>query len=132
MGANWGGGMKKVWKSALRIARSGLVSVAQTLPSAGRNQGSAASRRATLAAFLVAVAFVANGAERSGKVVAEFKREQPCPATGQRRGACPGYVVDHIALLCEGGPDALVNLQWQTVADAKAKGRDEWRLCRIN
>jgi len=34
---------------------------------------------------------------------------------------------DHIVALCDGGPDSVSNLQWQTKADAKAKGRTECR-----
>jgi hypothetical protein len=41
----------------------------------------------------------------------------------------PGYVADHIFPLCAGGPDAVANLQWQTVADGKTKDRAEKRLC---
>ncbi len=53
-----------------------------------------------------------------------FMRSHPCPANGHRRGACPGYVVDHIIALKRGGPDAPSNMQWQTVEAAKAK--DKW------
>jgi hypothetical protein len=36
----------------------------------------------------------------------------------------PGYVVDHIIPLYRGGCDCPSNMQWQTIADAKAK--DKW------
>jgi hypothetical protein len=36
----------------------------------------------------------------------------------------PGYVVDHIVPLKRGGCDCPSNMQWQTVAEAKAK--DKW------
>lgn len=36
----------------------------------------------------------------------------------------PGYVVDHICALACGGLDAPKNMQFQTIADAKAK--DKW------
>lgn len=58
-----------------------------------------------------------------------FERENPCPATGEPRGACPGYVVDHIVPLACGGADEPSNMQWQTVADAKAKDKWERKGC---
>lgn len=36
----------------------------------------------------------------------------------------PGYVVDHIRPLACGGADTPANMQWQTVAEGKAK--DKW------
>lgn len=68
--------------------------------------------------------------ERSRTVPRDFQRANPCPSTGQTKGACPGYVRDHIVPLCAGGPDHPSNLQWQTVADGKAKDRQEVRTCR--
>ena len=63
----------------------------------------------------IAVAtFVASadaGTFRCATAKAEFKRLRPCPATGQARGPCPGYVVDHIIPLCAGGPDRPDNMQ---------------------
>jgi hypothetical protein len=59
-----------------------------------------------------------------------FIRESPCPATGLRLGACPGYVVDHVHPLCAGGPDHRRNMQWQAVEEAKVKDRWERKLCR--
>ena len=54
-----------------------------------------------------------------------FQRSHPCPSTGNTRGACPGYVVDHrIPLVCC-GPNNTANLQWQTTKDAKTKDRTE-------
>ena len=43
------------------------------------------------------------------------------PSTGKTSGACPGYRKDHIRPLTCGGPDKVQNLQWQTIADARAK-----------
>jgi 5-methylcytosine-specific restriction endonuclease McrA len=54
-----------------------------------------------------------------------FQHAHPCPATGRKTGACPGYVVDHIKPLKRGGPDRPSNMQWQTRAEAKAKDRWE-------
>ncbi len=78
----------------------------------------------------LAVALQASAAVRSHSARAEFQRAVPCPATGQRRGGCPGYVVDHVLPLACGGDDRPSNMQWQTVADAKAKDREELKLCR--
>jgi hypothetical protein len=58
-----------------------------------------------------------------------FKRQQPCPSTGNGSGACPGYVIDHVKPLECGGADAPSNMQWQTIADGKAKDKTE-RNCR--
>ena len=50
--------------------------------------------------------------------------KHPCPSTGRTSWACPGYVVDHVKPLACGGADAASNMQWQTVAEGKAK--DKW------
>jgi len=56
---------------------------------------------------------------------AAFERDHPCPATGEPRGACPGYVVDHIVPLKRGGADLPANMQWQTLEEAKSKDKVE-------
>jgi hypothetical protein len=66
---------------------------------------------------------------RSREVTREFQREHPCPSTGETSGGCPGYRKDHIVPLACGGPDAVSNLQWQTIAAATAKDRWELRAC---
>lgn len=68
---------------------------------------------------------------RSAAAKAEFKRVHPCPSTGLSRGACPGFVVDHVHPLCAGGADHPGNMQWQAVSDAKKKDRAERRLCGV-
>ena len=67
--------------------------------------------------------------KRSQSAKVEFKREQPCPATGASKGPCRGWVIDHIEPLACGGADAAFNMQWQTVADGKAKDKWERRGC---
>lgn len=56
--------------------------------------------------------------------------DNPCPATGLPTGACPGYQVDHVIPLACHGPDEMGNMQWQAIADAKAKDRVERAGCR--
>lgn len=67
--------------------------------------------------------------KRSAAARDAFKRGHPCPATGRRTGSCPGYVIDHVQPLECGGADAPSNMQWQTVAEGKAKDKTE-RYCR--
>lgn len=54
-----------------------------------------------------------------------FLANNPCPSTGKNKGACPGYVVDHIVPIKRGGGDNPYNMQWQNVQDAKDKDRWE-------
>src|SRR4051812_33191896 len=63
---------------------------------------------------------------RSHAAIAAFKRQQPCPATGSSKGACPGWVIDHVKPLACGGADDPSNMQWQTAEEGKAK--DRWEL----
>jgi 5-methylcytosine-specific restriction endonuclease McrA len=67
--------------------------------------------------------------KRSKAATDAFKRENPCPSTGRPSGACHGYVIDHIKPLACGGADAPSNMQWQTVAAAKAKDKWERKGC---
>ena len=62
---------------------------------------------------------------RSSTARHDFMRSHPCPSTGRTSGSCPGYVIDHVTPLKRGGADAPANMQWQTIADAKAKDRTE-------
>jgi len=58
-----------------------------------------------------------------------FARYAFLTSTGYPHGR-PGYVVDHIIPLACGGRDAPSNMQWQTVASARAKDRTERRGCK--
>ena len=68
--------------------------------------------------------------ERSAAARAAFVRANPCPATGLTRGACPGFVVDHVVPLCAGGADAPANMQWQAIGPSREKDREERAQCR--
>jgi hypothetical protein len=67
--------------------------------------------------------------KRSYTAVVDFKKAQPCPATGATKGPCKGYVIDHIAPLACGGVDRPSNMQWQSIAEAKAKDKWERQGC---
>lgn len=86
----------------------------------------------TLALLLCLAVFPQTDAAqpRSLAARAEFRRLNPCPATGKPRGRCPGHIVDHVVPLCAGGADHPGNMQWQTIADAKTKDREERLQCR--
>lgn len=85
--------------------------------------------RTVIAALLLA-ATASAAAPRSSTAVRQFKAQQPCPATGQPGGPCPGWQIDHRDALVCGGVDAVENLQWLTVEEHKAKTRAEVKLCR--
>lgn len=80
-------------------------------------------------AVLAAALVVAAGAEarivRSQSARTAFAKAVTCPATGRNRLPCPGYVIDHVVPLACGGADAPGNMQWQTLAEGKAKDRVE-------
>jgi hypothetical protein len=60
-----------------------------------------------------------------GKIArSETARRDFMKQTGYPNGR-PGYVVDHVKPLACGGLDAPSNMQWQTVAEAKAKDKTE-------
>lgn len=88
------------------------------------------STRVFVAIFLFTLASESSACLHSSKARARFMHANPCPATGKTRGACKGYIVDHITPLCAGGVDAPSNMQWQTVADARAKDKIERQQCK--
>jgi hypothetical protein len=59
----------------------------------------------------------------------EAARHSFARQTGYPNGR-PGYVIDHITPLACGGPDTPANMQWQTIAEGKAKDRTERANCR--
>jgi hypothetical protein len=63
-----------------------------------------------------------------------LKRSEDAKRTFERESGhphgWPGHVVDHVIPLACGGADSPSNMQWQTVADGKAKDRTERIGCR--
>lgn len=49
---------------------------------------------------------------RNDAVKSKFQRLHPCPSTGLRAGACPGWSKDHVIPLVCGGCDSVENMQW--------------------
>lgn len=74
--------------------------------------------------FLLALLPLPTAARDRG-VRRDFQRLTPCPSTGRRSGACPGYVADHVVPLKRGGADHPSNMQWQDRDSAAAKDRTE-------
>jgi hypothetical protein len=110
------------------------------LPANDDDQAAARVRRvlwisaigALLAAALLGWALTAEASKvkRSGKERYQFQRANPCPVNGAQRGPCPGYVIDHVVALCEGGPDLRTNMQWLTVEAAREKDAAMLKRCR--
>lgn len=67
---------------------------------------------------------------RSTAAKDSFKHQHPCPATGKPSGPCRGYVIDHVKPLACGGADDPSNMQWQTVAEGRAKDKWERNGCK--
>ena len=67
---------------------------------------------------------------RSAAARRAFKHDNPCPATGNSTGPCPGYIIDHVMPLACGGEDAPENMQWQTREEAREKDKTERKNCR--
>jgi len=80
------------------------------------------------AAFLILAAPSDAKPGAPGPAVAGFRQANPCPATGQLRGACPGYVVANAVPPCADDPGPL---QWQTVAQARENGSWEKQYCQF-
>lgn len=66
---------------------------------------------------------------RRADVLRAFRALYPCPETGQKHGACPGWNIDHVIPLAVGGCDAVPNLQWLPTAIKRCAGldcKDRW------
>ena len=68
-------------------------------------------------------------AQASAAEVAAFENYTPCPSTGHRGGACPGYRIAHKVPLCAGGQDRWTNMAWWTEAAAREKQRRDAAAC---
>lgn len=97
--------------TGIRVRALLLAALALSVPCAAEAKGRA---------FCAACARDNHGRiERSTAAKHVFEAE-----TGHPKG-WPGHVVDHVIALKRGGPDVPANMQWQTIAAAKAKDRWE-------
>jgi hypothetical protein len=83
-----------------------------------------------LALALASTSALSADSARSFKAEVLFRLNNPCPTTGETRGECRGYVIDRIIPQACGGTEDPSNMQWQTIAEAKAKDRWERIGCR--
>ena len=66
--------------------------------------------------------------KRSQTVVKNFKIEHPCPVTTTTK-SCPGWEIDHVIPLVDGGCDTIENMQWLPVQIKTCAGlycKDRW------
>lgn len=67
--------------------------------------------------------------KRSAAVLAAFQKIWPCPSTGLKTGACPGWQKDHVLPLECGGKDEVSNIAWMPTVVKAGRGtlpKDRW------
>ena len=109
--------------SALASKSNSHTSHAAHTKSSGKQHTSTKPRESSPSKAVAAPRDSHGRIKRSEAARSEFMRQ-----TGYAHGR-PGYVVDHIVPLACGGADAPSNMQWQTMADAKAKDKTERAGC---
>lgn len=67
---------------------------------------------------------------RNASEVRKFRQAHPCPVTGEVRGRCPGFEVDHVLARRCGGKDKASNMQWLAVDEHRKKTAREARTCK--
>lgn len=71
--------------------------------------------------------------KRSAAELTKFQAINPCPSTGLKTGACPGWNIDHVRPLASAGCDKVGNMQWlaavtKSCSDNRCKDRYERRI----
>lgn len=70
---------------------------------------------------------------RSTNELNKFKKIHPCPSTGLKTGACPGWQINHTIPLACGGCDVVNNMDWmptdmKTCAGSHCRDRYERKI----
>lgn len=60
---------------------------------------------------------------RSSKAISEFRSWHPCPSTGSKTGACPGWAINHTIPIACGGCDAAFNMDWMPNDEKSCAGK---------
>jgi hypothetical protein len=68
--------------------------------------------------------------DKNGKILRSQAAKHAFEVSSGYPHGRPGYVVDHVKPLACGGADDTSNMEWQTVAEGKAKDEWERRGCR--
>jgi hypothetical protein len=82
----------------------------------------------SLVAFLVCTNVFALPRDHAQK--SAFRKENPCPSTGENKGACPGYEIDHKKALMNRGKDKPKNMQWLSKHEHKKKTKHDIAKCK--
>ena len=63
-----------------------------------------------------------------------FAQQSPCPSSGQAEKRCPGWAIDYLVPLCNGGNDTRDNMRWVPTEEKRlikaANGKDCKNLLR--
>ena len=63
--------------------------------------------------------------DKHGRILRSEKAKRAFMKQSGHPHGWPGHVVDHTVALEDGGADTPSNMEWQTIADAKAKDKTE-------
>jgi hypothetical protein len=122
--------IRKLAAAFLAFTLFGSPAFAQGSHSRGTSHRSASTKSSTRKARTKKAPYTLAARDSHGRI----RRSQHARAEFMRQTGYPhgrhGYVVDHIVPLACGGADAPYNMQWQTVAAAKAKDKTERQACR--
>lgn len=108
-------------KKLIILTLAALLPLSAAYPHGGRTNGSGCHNQKATGSYHCHDGS-SNPRKRSGKARYAFRKNNPCPATGRTKGACPGWHVDHVIPLACGGADSPSNMQWLTARANLSKG----------